>query len=73
MTARRPHSRIRRAAVFWCRVLTGPVDAVLAALITHAVTSSRGAGLVVFIPTFVVLGAITIWARERWLPKERQR
>jgi hypothetical protein len=44
-----------------------------AALITHAVTTSRGAfAIVVFIPTFAVLGAITLWAGERWLPKEQQ-
>lgn len=58
---KRPRYRIRQAAVFWCRILTGPVDAVVAALITHAITNSRGAvGLAVFIPTFAVLGAITI-------------
>jgi hypothetical protein len=73
VTARRPRYRIRQRALFWYLILTIPTAEVAAALITHAVTTSRGAfGLAVFIPAFAVLGAITFWAGERWLPKEQQ-
>jgi hypothetical protein len=74
VSSRRPRYRIRQGALFWYLILTALTVEVAAALITHAVTTSRGAfGLVIFIPTFAMLGTITLWAGERWLPKKQSR